>query len=112
MGVLARRKAADLPWLSKGAWDGTRRLTTEEQEWERDVAGVVMRAVRVGLVEPAMELMCKHSLLGPSIVKELQVAEKAMRVRNEADLDSKLDAAGVELSQIDTEMERLRRRMS
>ena len=65
----------DLPWLSRGAWDGTRRLTTKEQEWERDVAGIVMRAIRVGLMEPAMELMCKHSLLGPSIVKKLQVTE-------------------------------------
>ena len=65
-----------------------RALEPKEEEWERNVASVVVSAAKTGVMEPAMDLMCNHSLLGPMIMKKLQVTEVPCSQRLPAPIDT------------------------
>ena len=54
----------------------------KEMKWERNVASIVTDAVRLGLMEPAVELMWNHSLMGSSILKKLKISKVLSSARS------------------------------
>merc|ERR1712037_200789 len=83
----------------------------EENKWEQNVACVVANAVKAGLIEPAMELMCNHSLMGPAIMDQLKINEHEHLSTITSNLDANVISTGVDKSHLDAELEKARRRV-